>query len=124
VVDSLIYVADEFSLEILRLSRSVGVSEERVSALQIRASKPRLLQNRPNPFSTETLIRYEIPIMSSVRLDVYDTSGRLVERLVKKAQGPGIHEANWNAKDLPAGIYFCRLDVGDETDTRKMTLLK
>jgi len=55
---------------------------------------------------------------------VYDVSGRLVEELLSTHQSAGEHFIEWNAKDVPSGIYFYRLATGDFNETRKMILLK
>ena len=84
----------------------------------------KLLQNQPNPFHGTTVISYSLPGSAQVTLQVFDITGRLVETLVNKAQEHGSYQVQWNSKDNPSGIYFCRLQTGDFTDTKKMTLLR
>ena len=59
-----------------------------------------------------------------VSLNVYDVRGKLVESLVSGAIPAGEHVVEWNAGQMPSGIYFYRLKVGNFTETRKLILLK
>lgn len=77
------------------------------------AGKFKLHQNYPNPFNPTTTIRYKLLRSSFVILKVYDLLGREVEKLVSGHRPAGEHQVNWNAKGLPSGIYFYRLQVGD-----------
>jgi len=86
-------------------------------------------QNYPNPFNPVTVIRYALPARGSaitgfVELKVYNTAGELVKVLVNGEMPAGEHTVEFNASDLPSGIYFYRLDSGNTSLTRKMTLLK
>jgi hypothetical protein len=68
-------------------------------------------QNFPNPFNPETVIRYSLVVDGYVDLKVYDLLGREVATLASGAQERGEHTAQWNAGDLPGGVYFYRLKV-------------
>lgn len=59
-----------------------------------------------------------------VSLTVYDILGRKVTTLVNKAQKPGNYSVQFNAGNLPSGVYFYRLKAGDFTITKKMVLLR
>ena len=88
-----------------------------------------LSQNRPNPFNPMTSIRYTLPEPGDVRLAVYDATGRLVSTLVDDHRAAGPHVAAWDSKtdngvEVASGVYFCRLESGGRTLTRKMVLLK
>ena len=83
-----------------------------------------LLGNYPNPFNPETTIRYALPERSPVRLSVYDLAGREVAALVDGVQPAGEHAARFDGSDLPSGSYVYRLQVGEEVETRTMTLVK
>ncbi|TET45152.1 T9SS type A sorting domain-containing protein [candidate division TA06 bacterium] len=90
---------------------------------------PALLQNRPNPFFGQTMIRYEIPTRRDVSLRIYDVSGRLVRTLVDKEEEAGIRIARWDARDetgspVPSGVYLYRLKAGEFISTRKLVLLR
>ena len=83
-----------------------------------------LHQNYPNPFNPETTIKYELPTKQHIVLKVYDTTGREVVKLVDQEQEAGYHEVNFDAQNLPSGIYICQITAGNYTQTMKLTLLK
>ncbi len=82
----------------------------------------------PNPFNPTTTIRFNIGegngIMRTLRLNIYDINGRLVEILINKKLEPGTHEVQWNAQHQSSGVYFSELISGDVRKIRKMILLK
>jgi predicted amidohydrolase len=78
----------------------------------------------PNPFNPTTVIGYELEEQAYATLTVYDVTGRLVATLVEGELPGGRHNATWEAQGVPSGVYFCRLTVGDFSETRKMVLLK
>jgi len=81
-------------------------------------------QNYPNPFNSETVISYQIPVDSKVKLDIFDVSGDKVVTLVEKNQNPGYYNYQWNARGLPSGIYYYRIAVDEFAQVKKLTLLK
>jgi beta-glucanase (GH16 family) len=85
-----------------------------------------LIGNYPNPFNSSTVIRYFLPEGGNVRLTVYDTSGRVVERIVDGYQGPGEREVLWQG--VPSGVYFYTVSFSaggiQSSHTGKMVLLK
>jgi hypothetical protein len=83
-----------------------------------------LSQNYPNPFNPSTTIRYEIPKSGFVKLAVYDALGRELEMLVNEKQSAGTYEVNFNAFQIPSGIYFYKLTTDNFNDVKRMVLLK
>ena len=89
-----------------------------------------LLQNYPNPFNPSTIIIYQIPEISFVTIEVIDVLGNEIEILVNEEKPIGSYEVEFNAANLPSGIYFYRLQVyapgraGSFIETKKMVLLK
>jgi hypothetical protein len=88
-----------------------------------------LSQNYPNPFNPTTRITFWISVPEHVSLRIYDASGRLMQVLMDEERQTGRYEASWGGRDgegkaVTSGIYFCRLDAGSFTQTRKMVLLK
>jgi len=91
-----------------------------------------LSQNYPNPFNPTTTINYQIPELSLVTLTVYDVLGNEVATLVNEEKAVGSYEVEFDASNLPSGIYFYRIQAGDPSkgsgqgfiETRKMVLLK
>jgi len=81
-------------------------------------------QNYPNPFNSTSIIKYSIPKSSQVTLKIFNVLGSEIETLVNEEKSIGTYEINWNAVNLPSGVYFYRLQAGDFVQTRKMILLK
>lgn len=83
-----------------------------------------LLQNYPNPFNPTTIISYSIPRSNLVTIKVYDILGREVTTLVNEYKQTGKYEVEFNAADLPSGVYFYRIKAGSFNQVRKMLLLR
>ena len=83
-----------------------------------------LSQNYPNPFNPSTIIKFSIPQSSNVTLKVFNTLGQEVKTLIDQNMESGVHSISFNATDLNSGIYFYRLDAGQFSEVRKMTLIK
>ncbi|MEM8486873.1 MAG: T9SS type A sorting domain-containing protein [Bacteroidota bacterium] len=81
-------------------------------------------QNFPNPFTESTTLRYSLPQTMQVRLAVYDLLGREVAILVDAQQDAGIHTAEFDAGDLPAGIYLARIELDFLRFTKRMVLIR
>lgn len=84
----------------------------------------RLEQNYPNPFNPSTSIQYAINSKQFVSLKVYDVLGNEIVTLVKEEKAAGNYEVNFNASGLPSGVYIYKLTGGNNTQVRKMMLLK
>jgi hypothetical protein len=84
----------------------------------------RLSQNYPNPFNPATTIEYQIPKTTFVTIKVYDVLGKEVVTLVNEDKPAGIHEVNFEPKDLTSGLYLYKIFAGGFEQTRKMLLLK
>jgi hypothetical protein len=84
----------------------------------------RLSQNYPNPFNPSTIIEYQIPQLSFVTIKVYDALGKEVVTLINEEKPAGIHEVNFEPKDLTSGLYLYKISAGGFEQTRKMLLLK
>ena len=83
-----------------------------------------LSQNWPNPFNNCCAIKYSIPKSSQVSLKIFNTLGEELETLVNGEKPIGTYEVNWNAENIPSGVYFYQIKAGDFTQTRKMILLR
>ncbi len=84
----------------------------------------KLGQNFPNPFNPSTIIKFSLPREGRVTLNVYNVSGRLVAKVLDRDMTEGDHEVGFRADGLVSGVYFYRLNAGDETTTKKMILLR
>ncbi len=83
-----------------------------------------LSQNYPNPFNPATTISYELPRASAVRLSVYDLLGREVEVLANERQEAGVYRVRFDASRLSSGVYLYQLRTAEQTQTRRMLLLR
>lgn len=84
----------------------------------------KLEQNYPNPFNPATKIGFSLPKSSAVKLKVFDISGREVSELINSRLQAGTYEYEWNAANLPSGVYFYVLSAGENIQTKKMILVK
>jgi hypothetical protein len=83
-----------------------------------------LMQNYPNPFNPATTISFALPERADVRIDVYNMLGQNIAVLAEDSYEAGQYDIVWNASGKPSGVYFYRLNVGNEVLTRKMVLMK
>ena len=81
-------------------------------------------QNYPNPFNPSTVIPFSLPQRSEINLSVYTLTGRKVATLVNQVMGAGDHSATFDGSQLSSGIYIYRLETGNVSLTRKLTLIK
>lgn len=96
-----------------------------------------LFQNYPNPFNPKTVISYELSrgagtggVTSYIQLSVYNVQGKLISDIINHKQSEGRYKIEWNAENLPSGVYFYQLIISNEqstivySKTRKMVLIK
>ncbi len=98
-----------------------GIGEERGSLIP---TEYRLEQNYPNPFNPSTVISYQLPVGGDVTLKVYDILGNEIATLVEEYKPSGRYEVEFNASELPSGVYFYQLKAGNYIETKKMILIK
>jgi len=88
-----------------------------------------LEQNYPNPFNPSTVIKFSLPVNSKITIDIYNTLGEKVDRLVNKEFSTGNHSVNFDASRLSNGIYYYTLNAQGNNgngfvSTKKMVLMK
>ncbi|NNE46580.1 MAG: T9SS type A sorting domain-containing protein [Rhodothermales bacterium] len=81
----------------------------------------KLQANYPNPFKSETTIRFALPAAQHVTLEVFDLLGRRITTLVDGQKAPGNHEVVLEAKGMAGGLYVYRL-TGDHVQTSRTML--
>ena len=84
--------------------------------------------NYPNPFNPSTIIPYQLPTATHVRLEVFNLLGQRIATLVAGERSAGVHTAVWDATDgsgqaVGAGVYLYRLTVGGDSQTGRMVLV-
>lgn len=82
----------------------------------------------PNPFSSVTRITFDVPVPSSLRIQVYDVLGRVVHTLEDRVFAPGRHEIFWNGRDasespVVGGMYFLSLEEENRKQQIRPVLL-
>jgi len=82
-----------------------------------------LFQNYPNPFNPETIVSFYLPNPGEISLKIYNPLGQKIWEH-SAFYSNGLQETNWKAENIPSGIYFYSLEVGNFRDVRKMVLLK
>ncbi len=104
---------------------TAGVSDQAAAVM-----RPLLVeQNRPNPFNPSTVISYTLTADSRVSVAIMTPLGRNVVTLVEEAQPAGPHSIAWDGRDAvgkqtTSGVYFYRIQAGEQVATRKMLLVK
>jgi Peptidase family M1 domain/Peptidase M1 N-terminal domain/FlgD Ig-like domain len=88
-----------------------------------------LSQNTPNPFGSTTRIAFSLAKPADVKLGIYDVRGREVAALVDQKMEAGKHDAVWTGKDqagreVAPGVYWCLLESGTRSLSRKIVLMK
>ena len=84
-------------------------------------------QNYPNPFNSGTVIRFAVPTSGEAELAVYNLAGQKVTSLVHGPREAGSYTLRWDGRngaghELASGVYFYRLQAGDQVETRKLLL--
>ena len=83
-----------------------------------------LKQNYPNPFNPITQIEFVLEKNAKVQLSIYNILGQKLDVLLNSNLTAGVHRVQFDGRNLPSGIYFYQLRVGNQTQVRKMELMK
>ncbi len=83
-----------------------------------------LLQNYPNPFNPTTVINFALNMGGIAKLVIYNSLGQKVKVLINQYMGAGSYSVPFNGSDLTSGVYFYKLQSNNQTDIKKMLLLK
>jgi len=118
------YAAFDSYVLILSIPGATGTGDNKAEQTSELPARFALLQNYPNPFNPTTVISYQLPVASSVRLVVYDMLGRDVAVLVNEKKEPGNYEVQFDGSGLSSGVYFYRLTAGDFVSTKRMLLIR
>ena len=90
-----------------------------------------LMQNYPNPFNPSTTIKFGLPVESNVKLEIYNSIGQLIDKLIDERLTAHHYEIKWETGKIPTGLYFYKLTAVDINNpvnklikTRKMLMVK
>lgn len=123
-------VSDERPVRRLRVVFGTDAfAKQRSEGVPLQSYAYALHPTAPNPFTDATTIRYSLKAPQDVTVEVFNVLGQRVRRLVDAPRDAGEHTLTWNGRTgggAPAasGVYFVRLQAGDFTATRKMTLVR
>jgi hypothetical protein len=114
--------------QVIRIDETAGI----IGIIKTGNSVPErftLYQNYPNPFNPETILRFEVPASSMVKLIIYDILGRQIQTLVNEELSAGTFEVRWDGSTHSSGVYYYRLTVSgrqhsDYYETKKMILVR
>ena len=86
-------------------------------------------QNYPNPFNAHTIVSFNLADPAEVELTIFNIFGQKVAILADGFYQAGSHEIIWdgrntNGNPVSSGVYYYRLKIGENSETRRMTLLK
>ncbi len=84
----------------------------------------KLLPAIPNPFRDETTIRFRLPDRKNILLEIFDAQGKQITTLLNTSLGAGVQEAKLSGKNLPAGSYYFKLQIGKDIQTGKIVCIK
>jgi hypothetical protein len=87
-------------------------------------NKFQLNQNYPNPFNPRTMIHWQLVKSDDVELTVYNVLGKKIAVLVSKQMNPGNYNYSFDGSDLASGVYYYKLQSGNDVAVRKMILLR
>lgn len=99
-------------------------TETSVTDQSLKSGSFSLYQNYPNPFNPSTTISFTVASHSFVSMKIFDSLGRQISNPFSGNIPAGTYKHVWDASDFPNGIYFCRLQVGSLTETKKLILMK
>ncbi|MBN2426062.1 MAG: S8 family serine peptidase [Calditrichaceae bacterium] len=106
--------------------KNLGYSDEQIETEKSIADKPNEfnISNNPNPFNPATTIYYSIPVDGKVSIKVYDSLGRLVKELVNETKAAGSYQTVFDGTSLASGVYYYKININGQVETRKMLLVK
>ncbi len=126
VINTLWYGRHEWFVDDVSVTSGSAVAEKPATGNRGVLS---LVPASPNPFTTSTGFRYQIPVATRVFLGIYNREGRLMRKLIEGTQPAGGHSIQWDGKDgvgnpLSAGVYFVRLTTDTSEAIQKLVLVR
>ncbi len=82
------------------------------------------VRSYPNPVSTKNTIEFDLAKPTMVSIQIYSNLGEKVQEVGNRVFPRGLNQVTWNAANLPAGIYFCQIQIGNDMVTKKIIKVK
>jgi uncharacterized protein (TIGR02145 family) len=111
----------KYSLRCIKNSQPTGVNDKAGNKIPDDFT---LLQNFPNPFNPATTIIFRLNKETFTKLEIFDLLGRKCKTLVNEYLMPGEYRINFNADDLASSVYIYQLTGGNNSISKKLTVLK
>lgn len=83
-----------------------------------------IYQNYPNPFNPSTIIKFWNNKKQFVTIKIFNILGNEILSLVNEEQEKGFHSVNLNGQSLSSGVYYYKVTAGNNSQTKKMILIK
>ena len=111
-----------YRLKQINLNENFKYSENRLVVLK--GLDYSLYSSYPNPARDIANIKYKIPENNFVDIRLFDYSGKLIKQLVGENKEPGIYQVSFSTGNLPAGLYFYKLEAGSFSETKRLTVIR
>jgi len=123
------YGAGSLDVYLVKLGPDPEIVADIVEHDYINPSDFCLKQNYPNPFNSSTAIEFDLPCRSEVDIRIYNLLGQEILGLINEEFPAGMHRVSWDGhtstgQQASTGVYFYRIEAGEQAKTRKMILLK
>lgn len=111
------------------LAKRVVPMELEADTTGVFGTRPLVVRGFPNPFNSSHNLQVELAMASEVSIDIFNVLGQHVKTVWNGARSAGQHTFAWEGRDdrgreLSSGVYFCRIQAGDKTITRKVVMIK
>lgn len=78
----------------------------------------------PNPVFKNATVEFELFENAHVQVSIFNTTGEMEETILSSVLNEGVHRLVWNAENLSSGFYYLKLDLGNQTQTKKIVVMK
>jgi hypothetical protein len=100
-----------------------------VNSVELEPTEFSIGQNYPNPFKEKATIKYCVAYKTRVQITVFDSKGKVIEKLADEEKNPGTYEVEFYVAQDSSPVrgsksYYYRLEAGDYKSEKKMTLIK
>jgi hypothetical protein len=100
-----------------------------VETANLSPDKFQLYQNYPNPFNPQTRISFSLDLEGPVKLVIYDVNGQIIKTIIDDVRTRGGHTYSWDGTDeegkrVSSGLYYYRLTSDDQSQSRKMLIIR
>ncbi len=104
----------------------IGVDETNVMVgeMPVDSEREEMINVYPAPVRSNTTVAFELAESAYVEINIFNTNGSLVETVFSSALPEGAQQLQWNAGNLSPGIYYLKADLGKQSYTKKIVIIK